>query len=436
MALLQAPRGTKDIFGQENQKWEQIESIINQFMHVYHIGQMRTPIFEHTEVFIRNNQSSDVVNKEMYTFLDKGERSLTLRPEGTAGLIRAYVENKLFNHPESLAKYYYIGPNFRYERPQKGRTRIHHQFGVEYLGLKHPSIDAEVIFLGVSILAAIGLKQFEVHINTLGDQATRVAYQSALKNHFKDHLPQLCEDCNRRYQQNPLRILDCKVDKDHPAIQSVPSIHDVITKEAKEYFQQVLAYLESLGIDAIIDPKLVRGLDYYTDTVFEVVSTHPDMGSQSTLFGGGRYDGMIASFDGPDQSGFGFGMGMERLLVACESEAVAFDLADTIDCYVMPLDENSFDMAYGIMMICRQNGYSSEMDIRLRSLKAQFKSADRYQAKYLLFIGEQEVVNRQITIKNTHNQEKITIDFDELLATLDQWDQHVCDENCKGHHHE
>ncbi len=418
MSQLQAPRGTNDIYDETMRSWEIIEDVIRQFMSVYHIGKMTTPIFEHTEVFLRDNAASDVVNKEMYTFLDKGGRSLTLRPEGTAGLIRAVAQHKLYNNPEGLIKYYYIGPNFRYERPQKGRMRIHHQVGVEYIGIKNAIVDAEVIHLGVQLLQALGLDDFSVHINTLGDKQSREAYKEKLKEHFAPVVHELCTDCQRRHTQNPLRILDCKVDQDHASFKDLPKLSDSLNQTSTDYFNQVINQLESLGVSVMISEKLVRGLDYYTDTVFEVISNSKDMGSQATLLGGGRYDGLLEAMGGPAMSGIGFGMGIERLLVAAEAMGLTFDNQDSIDIYVLPVDNQSA-YAHQVVTLLRQHGYVVEMDYANRSMKSKFKSAERLFARALLFIGENEVNNNMVTLKDTHNQDQQEVGLDMLIETVD-----------------
>jgi len=418
MSELQAPRGTNDIYDEMMRSWEIIEDVIRQFMSVYHIGKMATPIFEHTEVFLRDNAASDVVNKEMYTFMDKGGRSLTLRPEGTAGLIRAVAQHKLYNNPEGLIKYYYIGPNFRYERPQKGRMRIHHQCGVEYIGVKNPIVDAEVIHLGVQLLQALGLDDFSVAINTLGDQASRDAYKEKLKEHFKPVVSELCTDCQRRYDQNPLRILDCKVDQEHDSFKELPKLSDSLNQTSKDYFKQVVDQLESLGVPVIISEKLVRGLDYYTDTVFEIISNSKEMGAQSTLLGGGRYDGLLEAMGGPAKSGIGFGMGIERLLVAAEALGITFDNQDSVDIYVLPLD-NQDAYAHQVVTLLRQHGYVVEMDYANRSMKSKFKSAERLSAQAIMFIGENEANNNMVSIKNTITQQQTEIKLDQLIETID-----------------
>jgi len=433
MANIQAPRGTQDVFGKEMTKWHALEDLIRDLCFVYGYDEIRTPQFEHTEVFKRENDSSDVVNKEMYTFIDRGERSLTLRPEGTAGLIRSYVENKLYTAADLPRKFYYIGPCFRYERPQKGRMRIHHQFGIEVIGEKSPLIDAEVIQLGVDFLARVGLKDTKVLINTLGDKESRIAYRDALKDHFTPFLSELCPDCQRRYVQNPLRIMDCKVDADHPALASAPNIHAYLTPESKAYFETVTRILGDCAIPLEVSDRLVRGLDYYAHTVFEVVSINKDMGSQATIFGGGRYDELVEYFGGPQHSGIGFGMGIERLLVALDAEGIDISQEEGIDVYVLNLGKEVLDSSFQFASICRQAGYRTELDYTGRSFKAQFKSVDRKGAKVVIMVGENELKEGKVALKNIATQEQVAIPVDELVHQLDHWldEDHVCDHEHK-----
>ena len=334
----QVPRGTQDILPNEISKWHRLEELIRQFTYVYNYQEIRTPIFEHTNVFKRGNDSSDMVNKEMYTFqLENSSTSLTLRPEGTAGVARAFVEHKMYGYADLPMKMYYVGPQCHHERPQKGRMRIFNQFGVEVIGAKSPLLDVETIALGWSFISALGLKDMKVLINTLGDDASRAAYREALKEHFKNDIDHMCTDCKRRYEQNPLRILDCKVDHDLDVMKQVPKMADYLNEESKAYFEQVLEGLDALGIPYEVDDKLVRGLDYYTHTVFEVVSVNKEMGAQSTVFAGGRYDGLVEYFGGPEgMSGIGWAMGLERLLIALEAEGISLVDEDSLDMKVVP----------------------------------------------------------------------------------------------------
>lgn len=443
MSRFQKIKGTRDVYGSEVKRWQKIEHLLRELCFLYDYAEIRTPEFESTEVFKREDDSSDMVNKEMYTFIDQGKRSLTLRPEGTAGIVRSLVENKLYAGADLPLKYYYIESNFRSENPQKGRYRIFHQFGVEAFGAKNPLLDLEVITLGYTVLTVLGLKDIKILINTLGDEESRNNYREALHKHFQDSIEGMCADCQRRYKQNPLRILDCKVDKNHPALLSAPKIDDYLSASSKAYFQQLLEGLKMLEVPYEVDDRLVRGLDYYTDTVFEVVSTNPEMGAQATLFAGGRYDKLVEYFGGPEMSGVGFGLGLERLLLALEAEGI--DLADEemLDVYVMPLDEKYQKEAFILTTMARANGYRCEMDYQTRSMKAQFKTVERKQAQVVAILGEDEIMQGRVTLKYIPSQQQVSVGFYEMIGQLDAWakqafakHQHHHDCDCNHEHGE
>lgn len=422
----QIPRGTQDIYGDESYRWQQLEKLLRQFCLLYNFDEIRTPIFEHTNVFKRENDSSDMVNKEMYTFTPTNSHtSLTLRPEGTAGVVRSYVENKMFSSPDLPVKLFYMGPMHRHERPQKGRLRIFNQFGVESLGLKSPYADVEVMVMAYSILKALGLENITILLNTLGDDASREAYRKALKDYFAPYLDDLCTDCKRRYEQNPLRILDCKIDHDKPYLKNAPSMQDYLNEESKEYFQTVTRLLDEMEIPYRIDPNLVRGLDYYTHTVFEMVSEDENMGAQSTLLAGGRYDNLIPFFGGPKQSGIGWALGEERLLLALEAESIDLGGKPDLDAYVMVLNPEARDYAFQILTLLRSHGFRSEMDFMQKSFKGQFKAADRAKAKLTLLIGEDELKNKAVTVKNKAAKSQDTISLDHVVEFLDQALDHL-----------
>ncbi|MEG0290582.1 MAG: histidine--tRNA ligase [Erysipelotrichaceae bacterium] len=417
----QMPKGTQDILPKDISKWHQLEDLIKQFCYVYDYQEIRTPMFEHTNVFKRGNDSSDMVNKEMYTFtLNNSSTSLTLRPEGTAGVVRSFVENKMYGESDLPVKLYYVGPQFRHERPQKGRQRIFHQFGVEVLGAKNPLLDVETIALGWSFISALGLKDLKVCINTLGDDETRSAYREALQEHFKNDIDHMCGDCKRRYSQNPLRILDCKVDHDLEIMKTAPKMSDYLTEASKDYFEQVLAGLDALDIPYEVDDRLVRGLDYYTHTVFEVVSVNEQMGSQSTVFAGGRYDGLVEYFGGPEMSGIGWAMGMERLILACEGEGIELGEQAALDAYVICLNEQASLAAFKVVTMLRAAGYRSDMDYLNRSFKAQFKSVDRKQAKIAILVGEKVLEDGMITIKKIEDKTQIEVNMEDVVDHMDQ----------------
>ena len=415
----QTPRGTYDILPDEIYKWHDVEDKIRNIAEKYCYEEIRTPYFESTGVFARENDSSDMVNKEMYSFMS-GDESYTLRPEGTAGVIRSFDQHKFYGSMELPAKFYYVGPMFRHERPQKGRQRQFTQFGVENIGVKSPEIDAETIALGINIIKSLGIQSYKVLINTLGDDASRSAYREALKTHFKDHLDELCGDCHRRYEQNPLRILDCKVDHDNPIVQSAPQLSDYLNDESKEYFQRVLNALDALGIPYEIDNRLVRGLDYYTHTVFEVVSTRKDSGAQATVFAGGRYDHLVEYFGGPELSGMGFAIGLERLLMLASEEGYEFTLPKELDAYVISLC-NVGSTPLVIANKLRDKGYKCEVNMTARSLKAQFKSADRNKTKYIIILGEDELKEGVVNLKNTATREQVTVSIDDIEKQIESW---------------
>ena len=437
----QVPRGTQDILPQDISKWHRLEELIRQFCYVYNYEEIRTPIFEHTNVFKRGNDSSDMVNKEMYTFqLENSSTSLTLRPEGTAGVVRSFVEHKLYGQPDLPLKMYYVGPQFRHERPQKGRMRIFNQFGVEVLGAKDPMIDVEAIALGWSFVSALDLSDLKVLINTLGDDESRNAYRKALRAHFKDAITTMCPDCQRRYEQNPLRILDCKIDHDLEVMKSAPKMSDYLNDASLAYFKAVLEGLDALGIPYEIDDRLVRGLDYYTHTVFEVVSMNKEMGAQSTVFAGGRYDGLVEYFGGPKgMSGIGWAMGLERLLIACEAEGIELSEEIGLDVYVLCLAAEAKTAALQMVTELRSNGYRCDMDYLGRSFKAQFKSVERKHAKMAVFLGDKELETKQVTIKEIETQKQHTVPMEDIVAVMDRLfgeDEGEEDGCTCGHHHE
>ena len=421
MPKINAPRGTQDIYGETARQWRTVEATIHEVMRTYDFDEFRGPVFEHTEVFDRGNDGSDVVNKEMYTFMDRGERSLTLRPEVTAGLVRGYVQHKLYASPNDYDKFYYIAPNFRYERPQKGRMRIFHQFGVEVFGVANPLVDAECILSGLDVLNRLGIHDYELHINTLGDQESQTAYKERLRAHFEPVLDELCSDCQRRYEQNPLRMLDCKVDHEHPMMVSAPKSVDSLNDASKAYFEALKSTLDTLGLSYIVDDALVRGLDYYTHTVFEVISTDDAAGSQSTLFGGGRYNQLTEYFEGPQMDAIGFGMGMERLMIALENAEIEVLDAPSLDVYAFPLDQSTKPVVMNIVHALRKEGFSAEMDLIGKSMKAQWKMAERKHALAVLLLGEKEMQAGTVVLKNQKTQEQVTCTTDEVAAWIEKW---------------
>lgn len=412
-----APRGTVDILPAQSGKWQELEQLLRTICANYNVKEIRTPIFEHTELFNRAvGDTTDVVSKEMYTFEDRKGRSMTLRPEGTAGIARAYVENKLYGMPEKLQKVYYMGPMFRYERPQNGRQRQFHQFGVEMLGVESPYVDVECMLMAVTVVKALGLKNIQLHINTLGDQESRDAYREALQNHFQPVLNDLCHDCQVRYEKNPLRILDCKVDKNHPMMKTAPKTIDYLTDNAKAHFEKVCALLDDLEIDYVVDPNLVRGLDYYSHTVFEIISDDPKLGAGSTVGGGGRYNGLVEELGGPQTPGVGFAFGMERLMIALGDD---HEDEEGLDVYIMPLGSEAKDLAMQIMTMLRANGFTCDMDQCDRGLKGQFKSADRFHAHFSMIIGDEEVQKEVVNMKCNHTKEQVEVPLENIVEFIE-----------------
>lgn len=409
-------KGTYDILPDRLYKFNYVTDLFKHFLDLYGYDEIKTPVFEYTGVFKKDNDTSDMVTKEMFTFSTNNKETYTLRPEGTAGVIRSFVENKMYANPEMPIKLGYIEEMFRHERPQSGRQWQFTQMGIECIGDKNPLIDAEVIALGYFYVKSIGVKDVEVLINTLGDNESRLKYKDNLINYFKPHINNLCVDCQNRLEKNPLRILDCKIDHESEIIKNAPKME--LTKESKEYFEKVKHYLDILEIPYIVDDKLVRGLDYYTDTVFEVVSTNSASGSQATIFGGGRYDNLVKEMGGPEISGIGFAIGVERLLILADAENIFDEYKKEIDCYVINLNQEP-DYALRIAEELRNNSYTTEMDYYARSLKAQFKSTERKNARFILIIGEDEIKNNTVTLKDSLTKAQEEVNKDELIDRLD-----------------
>ncbi|MDJ0331032.1 histidine--tRNA ligase [Planococcus sp. S3-L1] len=416
---IQAPRGTYDVLPDQSAKWQEVEQKINNLCRLYQYKEIRTPIFEHTELFQRGvGDTTDIVQKEMYTFQDRGDRSLTLRPEGTASVVRSYVENKLFGMPDQPVKLFYTGPMFRYERPQAGRMRQFVQFGVEAIGSKDPAIDAEVISLAMEVYRAVGLKQLRLVINSLGDTESRVAHKKALITHFEPSINEFCSDCQTRLEKNPLRILDCKVDRQHPLMATAPSLADYLNEESQAYFDEVQAYLSSMDIEFVVDPNLVRGLDYYNHTAFEIMSDAEGFGAITTLAGGGRYNGLVEDLGGPESPGIGFAMSIERLLLALEMEKVEIGQSNNLEVYVVAMDETTKKKAFAVVRDLRLNGISADMDFAGRKVKAQMKSADRKGAAFVVVIGETELESGKVALKEMATGEQQEMAFEEIAASL------------------
>jgi histidyl-tRNA synthetase len=406
------PRGTQDILPSETWKWQQVEKIIDETCDVYRYKEIRTPMFEQTELFQRTvGETTDVVQKEMYTFTDRGNRSMTLRPEGTAAVVRSFVENKMFGYPDQPVKLYYTGPMFRYERQQAGRYRQFVQFGVEAIGSDDPAIDAEVIALAMDVYKRAGLTELRLVLNSLGDNDSRKEHRNALVEHFAPHIEEFCSDCQSRLEKNPLRILDCKVDSGNPLMASAPSLADYLNEESASYFEQVKSYLDDAGIAYVVDANLVRGLDYYNHTAFEIMSTSDGFGAITTLCGGGRYNGLAEEIGGPSAPGIGFAMSIERLLLAMDAEGKTFANDPALDVYIVTLGDRARRPGFKLLRELREAGIRSDMDFMDRKMKAQMKSADRLHARTVILIGEDEVTEGVAQLKNMEDgtQEKVPV---------------------------
>lgn len=460
--MITKPKGCHDIYGKEAKKWQYVNKLIESIMEKYNYDYIRTPIFESSELFHRGmGETTDVVTKETYDFTDRGDRKMTLRPEGTAGVVRSYVENKLYGEPGPV-KLYYNGTMYRYERPQSGRDREFTQFGVEVLGSDDPMVDAEVISIPVVLLATLGLKGVKVKINSLGDKESRDSYREALIEYFKPHINELCEDCQDRLMKNPLRILDCKVDKDNEILKNAPKTLDYLNEESKERFDKVKSYLDELGIDYEVDSNLVRGLDYYNHTVFEIEASVEGFGSNNVLAGGGRYNGLVNLLGGPVTPCIGFACGIGRIVQALTLEDVKLPIKEDLEVYVMYVSDTEKKYASSLVQYLRGNGFRVDTDYGNRSMKAQFKQADRLNSKYLIILNDEDLKNDEVKIKNNKTKKEDLVSIDYLIYYLDEalgddleefehdececeHDECDCDgDNCAckhdtctcGHHHE
>lgn len=415
--MIKMPRGTQDILPQDSAKWRYIENRLHTLMELYNYKEIRTPIFESTELFARGvGDSTDVVQKEMYTFKDKGDRSLTLRPEGTAAVVRSYIEHKMQGEPNQPIKLYYNGPMFRYERKQKGRYRQFNQFGVEAIGAENPSIDAEILAMVMHIYESFGLKHLKLVINSIGDSESRKEYNEALVKHFEPVIDTFCSDCQSRLHTNPMRILDCKIDRDKEAVKNAPRITDYLNNDSKSYYEQVKLHLDNLNISYVEDPNLVRGLDYYTHTAFELMIDNLEYdGAITTLCGGGRYNGLLQLLDGPDETGIGFALSIERLLMALDEEGISLDVSEDFDLFVVTMGEDADRYAVKLINDLRRNGIKVDKDYLNRKIKGQMKQADRLNAKYTVVIGDQELENNEIGVKNMISGESENVQLDELV---------------------
>ncbi|QCT02020.1 histidyl-tRNA synthetase [Paenibacillus algicola] len=408
------PTGTQDLLPGTVEKWQFVEGKARDLCQRYNFREIRTPLFEQTELFERGvGETTDIVEKEMYTFKDKGDRSMTLRPEGTAGVVRAYVQNKLYGEPD-VTKLYYIAPMFRYERPQAGRYRQFHQFGIEVFGAADPSIDAEVIALGYSFTKELGLSGVKVEINSVGTPEIRAAYRERLLSFLTPMKDQLCSDCQSRMDRNPLRVLDCKKDQDK--FDGAPSILESLDEACSQHFEQVKAYLDAMEVNYEVNPRMVRGLDYYTHTAFEFKAQ--GIGAIDTVGGGGRYNGLVEQIGGPDQTGIGFGIGLERIMLILEHQSIELNAVKPLDVYLVALGEAAEKEITKIIFQLRSAGISAERDYQGRKMKAQMKSADRLQARYTAILGDDELAKGEIALKSMETGEQRTVRLDELHREL------------------
>lgn len=411
---LQKPKGTQDILPADSAKWQYVENVARETFKKYNYGEIRTPMFEHYEVISRSvGDTTDIVTKEMYDFHDKGDRHITLRPEGTAPVVRSYVENKLFApEVQKPVKVYYIGSMFRYERPQAGRLREFHQLGVECFGSKNPATDVETIAMAYQLFNTLGIKDVTLHLNSLGNTESRLAYRQALIDYLTPMRDTLSKDSQRRLDENPLRVLDSKEKEDKVAVENAPSILDYLDDESQAHFDEVRAMLDSLNIPYVIDTNMVRGLDYYNHTIFEFITTVDK--SELTICAGGRYDSLVEYFGGPETAGFGFGLGLERLLLVLDKQGIELPVEENLDVYIAVLGSGANGKALELVQAIRYQGFKAERDYLGRKIKAQFKSADTFKAKTVITLGESEVESGQVNVKNNATREEVTVSFEEL----------------------
>lgn len=416
--MMQAPKGTQDIMPGDSYKWHAVEALARELCALAGYREVRTPIFEHTELFLRGvGDTTDIVQKEMYTFEDKGGRSITLRPEGTAGVVRAMIEHGVLNEALPVKSYYLSAPLFRYERPQSGRLRQHHQFGVEVFGSHEASIDAEVIHLAWTLLSRLGIGGLTLHLNSIGCPKCRPVYHQKLREFLAQRLDRLCPDCQKRYETNPLRVLDCKVPSCREVLsEGVPVMSDHLCEACSAHMGSVKAQLSALGIEPVLDPNIVRGLDYYTRTVFEIMSD--SLGAQSTVCGGGRYNGLVKQIGGPDLPGFGFGMGIERLLIILDKQGALPAPRPVYDVFLCTLGDQARQAAPGIVARLRAAGIRADSDHMARGIKPQFKYAGKLGCPFVLVLGDEEMANDSIKLKDMHSGEESAVPLKTVAQQL------------------
>lgn len=416
--LTKAPRGTKDVLPSEAYKWQYLENMIREICADFGFKEIRTPGFEHTELFLRGvGESTDIVRKEMYTFNDKSGRSITLKPEGTSPAVRAFVEHNLYAETMPV-KIYYITPVYRYERPQSGRLREHHQFGIEMFGSHDALADAEVISVAMTLLNKLGLKNLELNINSIGCPNCRREYNKALKEFLGENIENLCDDCKERYKINPMRVLDCKVESCKRILKDAPLMLNYLCDDCKDHFESLQSYLKEAGFNFVINPKIVRGLDYYTKTAFEIISN--DIGAQGTVCGGGRYDGLVEECGGPSVPGVGFGLGLERLLLTLENSGIEIPAPKRPDLFICTIGNEAKKYAFSMATKLRSLGISVEIDNMGRSLKAQMKYANKLNVRYTIILGEDELKNNKVKLKNMDTGEESAIELDKIYDEISE----------------
>ena len=412
--MLRKMKGTYDILPDDIAKWQKLEKTIRNVSKIYNYKEIRTPIFEHSELFHRSvGETTDIVSKETYDFTDRGNRSNTLRPEGTAGVVRSFIENKLYAGNVPVQKMFYVGPMFRYERPQKGRYRQFAQFGAEAFGSSSPQLDAEVIAYAVSILKALKIKDVTVHLNSIGAGESKTNYKKVLKSYLEPELGNLCSDCNNRFEKNPLRILDCKIDADNPVLINAPKPVDYLTLEDKTHFEKTCEYLDAMEISYVVDEALVRGLDYYTHTVFEVKANLDTLGAQNTICGGGRYDNLVETMCGPKTPGVGFAFGLERLMFALESINFKGD-PDYLHLFMMILGDEQKPEGLKMVNRCRLGGLFTDLDFLDKNMKQKWKQATNLKARFVAIFGEEERLNGTVNVKDQETGNEVTINNKQL----------------------
>ncbi len=413
---IKVPKGTQDILPKDTPKWYYIENIIREILTKYGYQEIRTPALEYTELFVRGiGESTDIVTKEMFTFPDRKGRSLTLRPEGTAPVVRAYLENKM-DRSSQVVKLFYIGPMFRCEKPQAGRFRQFNQFGIEVIGTKSPVVDVEVIIASLEIYKKLGLENLEVLINSVGCKKCRAVYVQKLKEFIKNKIVFLCSECINRYEKNPLRVLDCKKDNCQKIIKTAPIMTDYLCQECKQHFKEVKSYLDDLKIEYHVEPRLVRGLDYYTKTAFEIVSG--ELGAQNAIGGGGRYDDLVEELGGKPTPAVGFAAGIERMIIVMNQQKIEWPENKGLDIFIAKVSEINTDIAFKLLQKIRNAGLSADMDYSTKSLKSQMRLANKIGVRYTIIIGEEELSKNMVTLRNMKTKEQKEVKIDNLINEI------------------